>query len=152
MKKKVEILLALMAMLTVIYAGAVVYANVSDAPKSDGIYIVPGAFLYKGDPSEWYTPEQLGIVKVEDYGAGENATWLHVFIPRDVYYNDSKGEWVWGKIFKWERNGKFYKIEFWITPGLPEDIIKRSQIPIGGAIGAGWIISGIWIYKKREGK
>ncbi|MBS7632070.1 hypothetical protein KEJ15_00375 [Candidatus Bathyarchaeota archaeon] len=150
--EKTKIFLLAMVILTAVYLGAILYANATDSPKIDGDHVVPGAFLYKEMPSEWYTPEQLGIVKIEDYGAGENATWLHVFIPREVYYNDSKGEWIWGKVFRWEFNGKFYKIEFWVTQGLPEDVIKRSQVPVGGVIATGWIAGGIWVYKKRENK
>ena len=63
-----KIVLLLMAISTVVYIGAVVYADSSVYSAYNDI--VYAAFEYESEtpPTNWYTPEQLGIFNIMEYG------------------------------------------------------------------------------------
>jgi hypothetical protein len=126
-----------MLVITAVYIGAVVYAN---SETSGGA--VDSAFLYHGIPEEWYTPEQLGIVKIIGYT--EDTTWIQVVYGDQGPLVNPDEE----PIFKYK--DKFWQIShFYVTPALPEEV-KRWQVPIGGAISVGWIFTGIVFLKVRK--
>ncbi|MDH7478142.1 MAG: hypothetical protein QHH17_07170 [Candidatus Bathyarchaeota archaeon] len=140
--RKIAMLSAvLMMVLTGIY---VAYAT--KETTTDGRYrgLVYYAFLYQGEPAKWYYPEELGIFEINDFEAGETATWLQV---------GSTEEWseVENLIFKWERNGRFYQISYLnVTPGQPQPV---SYLVIGGVrIAGGWCFTGVFgiLYWRRK--
>lgn len=145
MKKKVirkiaMIATVLMVVLTVIY---IAYAI---SPKEGAIDTVYSAFLYEGEPNEWYYPQELGITKILDYGAGEKATWLHVVVPHELDPGDLQIE---RPIFKWQVNGKFYQIsELWVTPGVPGPT-NIQPMSLAGLSG-GWLLTVILFWKSRR--
>jgi hypothetical protein len=144
-KRMVKAALILMAILTVIYVSAVVYANTNAYPYPHR-YVLYAAFAYESEtpPTDWYTPEQLGIYDVIEYG--ENGSyWLHIAVDREKEPFPLQSE---NPIFLYK--DKFYQVSsLWTTPGLPEHL-KQWQIPIGGALGAGWVFTGILFLKWRK--
>jgi hypothetical protein len=135
-----------MTVLTVLYAIAVLYANTSSTyssgsssegkhPTEYGIWRHYSAEKLATDPDEWYTPEELGVILVESTVTEGRFSLLIVdeakafpwmrdeeFTPATVQYEDA-----------------FYHILFlWVTPGLP-DHVRQWQIPIGVALGIGWV-------------
>jgi len=136
-----------MMIFTAIYVFAVVYANTNSYPYPP--YVGYAAVKYEGDtpPTEWYTSEQLGIVHVIEYA--ENSSWLHIVVDREK------------EPFPLQENqpvflhkDKFYQVSpLWMDLGLPESV-KQWQIPIGAALGAGWIFTGTLFLKwrKKNGK
>jgi len=145
MKRVVKAALILMAILTVIYVSAVVYANVNSHPYPHR-YVLYAAFEYEGDtpPTEWYTPEQLGIYDAIEYE--ENGSWLHIAVDREKEPFPLQEK---QPVFLYK--DKFYQVSpLWVTPGLPESI-KQWQFPIGGVLGAGWVFTGILFkWRKKE--
>ena len=143
MKKVFTVTLILMAILTVIYVSVVVYAN-ANANAYPHRYVLYGAFEYESEtpPTDWYTPEQLGIYDVIEYG--ENDSWLHIAVDREKEPFPLQSE---NPIFLYQ--DKFYQVSpLWVTPGLPEGV-KQWQILIGGALGAGWVFTGALFFKRR---
>ena len=163
MRKIVKTSLLLMAILTVVYACVVVYAyanaNSSNANSSNGLtdhpygwthrYVAYGAFEYESEtpPTEWYTPEQLGIVEILDYE--ENCTWFQVVVDREKEpfpLLELQEEEL--PIFKYK--DKFYRIShLWVTPGLSESA-KGHLIGGGVLVGAGWVFAGVLFLKGRK--
>lgn len=144
MKKVVKVTLLLIAILTVIYVGAVVYAN---SNYNDVVY---AAYKYEQDtpPTEWYTPEELGIVEVWELNSG--AVQIVVDREKEPFPFGPYGTDDQLTIFLYK--DEFYTVSHrWVTPGLPESI-KQWQIPIGGALVAGWVFTGALFFKgmKRE--
>jgi len=141
MKKVVKVVLTLMVVLTAIYVSVVVYANVN-SNYDDVVY---AAFEYESEtpPTNWYTPEQLGIVKIIEYG--ENGSWLHIVVdPKQEPFPLQEEQ----LIFLY--NSTFYQVSsLWVTPGLPESV-KQWQIPIGGVLGVGWVLTGALSLKGRK--
>ena len=145
MKKVFTVTLILMAILTVIYVSAVVCAN-TNANAYPHRYVLYGAFEYESEtpPTDWYTPEQLGIYDVIEYG--ENG-WLHIAVDREKEPFPLQSE---NPIFLYK--DKFYQVSpLWVTPGLPEGV-KQWQILIGGVLGAGWVFAGALFFKRRTQK
>lgn len=139
-----KIVLLLMAMSTVVYIGAVVYADSSVYSAYDEVLYA--AFEYESEtlPTNWYTPEQLGIFDIMEYG--ENGShWLHIAVdPKHEPFPLQKEQ----PIFLY--NGTFYQVSpLWVTPGLPESV-KQWQIPIGGVLGVGWVSIGALSLKRRK--
>ncbi|MCL6578698.1 MAG: hypothetical protein K6T73_04845 [Candidatus Bathyarchaeota archaeon] len=135
--------LILMAVLTVTYVSVVVYANTS---ANSHRYVVYAAFKYEGDtpPTEWYTPEQLGICGVTEHG-GNGFYWLHIAVDpeKEPFLLQEKQP-----IFLYK--DKYYQVSpHWVTPGLPESV-KQWQISIGGVLGAGWVLTGVLFLKWRK--
>ncbi|MGB9135603.1 MAG: hypothetical protein WCC63_08520 [Candidatus Bathyarchaeia archaeon] len=144
MKRVVTAVLVLMVILTVVYAGMVAYAS---ATASSHRYVLYAAFEYEGDtpPTEWYMPDQLGIHGIIEYGEN-GSSWLHIAIDREKEPFPLQER---QPIFLYK--DKYYQVSpLWVTPGLPESV-KQWQIPIGGALGIGWIFTAI-LYLKRERK
>ena len=140
MKIIAKVVLVLMTILTVICASVVVYVNAN----SSGHNPLYAAFEYESaaPPADWYTPEQLGIVQIIEYG--ENGSyWLHVAVENEPFPLQSEQP-----VFQYEN--KFYQISpLWVTPGLSEQV-RQLQIPIMGALGTGWLFAGVLLFKKRE--
>jgi len=140
MKKAAKVILVLMTILTVIYASVVVYVSAN----SSGHNPLYAAFEYESEapPNDWYTPEQLGIVQIIEYG--ENGSyWLHVAIEDEPFPFQAEQP-----VFQYK--SKFYQIsQLWVTPGLPEQI-RKWQIPTMGVLGTGWLFAGVLLFKKRE--
>jgi hypothetical protein len=143
MKTVMKAVPILMAILTVTYVGVGVYANTT---ASSNRYVLYAAFEYEGEtpPTEWYTPEQLGIYGVIEYG--ENSSyWLHIAVDREKEPFPLQEK---QPIFLYK--DKYYQVSpLWATPGLPESV-KQWQIPIGGILGAGWAFTGILFLKWRR--
>lgn len=140
MKKAVKAALLLVIILTVIYAIVVVYANTNlRSPKP--LY---AAFEYESETplASWYTLEQLGIVNVIEY---EENGWIHIEVDREKEPFPLQSELP---IFLYQ--DKFYQVSpLWVTPGLPKSV-RLLQIPIGGALGTGWIFTGIRFLNGRK--
>jgi hypothetical protein len=140
-----------MTVLTVLYAIAVVYVNTSprcdgDSSGSDGkepmeygIWKSYFAEKLATAPHEWNTTEDLGIIFADKMKSAKTDTY-HVLIVDEA------------KALPWMRNEEltpaavqyedaFYRlVALWVTPGLP-DHVRQWQIPIGVALGVGWIFS-----------
>jgi len=148
MKKSVKAVLILLVILTVIYVSAVVYANTNASACPDPHRcVLYAAFKYEADtsPSEWYTLEQLGICDVIEYV--ENGSWLHIAVDREKEPFPLQSE---NPIFLYK--DEFYQVSsLHVTPALPEGI-KNWQIPVGGALGIGWVFTGVlflrWMKKE----
>lgn len=133
-----------MVILTVIYVSAVVYAN-TNANAYPHRYVLYGAFEYESEtpPTDWYTPEQLGIYAVTELG--ENGSSLHIAVDREKEPFPLQSE---NPIFLYK--DKFYQVSpLWVTPGLPESV-KQWQIPLGVALGACWAFTGVLFLKWRK--
>lgn len=157
MKKRLEAILILMTILTVIYVSVVVYANATSANSSDstdkgkdpveyGIWKHYLADKLETEPAEWYTPEQLGIVLVKSPVTEER---YHIFIADE----EKALPWMNGTkpmpyAVKYEN--AFYRIAYlWVTPGLPESV-KQWQVPAATGLGAGWIIVGALLIQRKK--
>jgi hypothetical protein len=143
MKKVFTVTLILMTILTTIYVSVVVYAN-TNANAYSHRYVLYGAFEYESEtpPTDWYTPEQLGIYDVIEYG--ENAS-LHIAVDREKEPFPLQSE---NPIFLYK--DKFYQVSpLWAGYGLPESV-KQCQMPIGGALGVCWISIGVLFLKRRN--
>ena len=140
MKKIVKVALLLMAVLTVAYVSAVVYANADVGFNHySHRYVLYAAFEFEADtpPSEWYTPEQLGIYDVIEYG--ENGSyWLHIAVDKEKEPFPLQSA---NPTFLYK--DEFYTVSsVWVTPMLPGEF-RQWQIPIGVALGAGWLFAGV---------
>ncbi|MDH5450831.1 MAG: hypothetical protein OEX77_08040 [Candidatus Bathyarchaeota archaeon] len=140
MKKIVQMALLSMAVLTVTYVSAVVYANADVGSNYyPHRYVLYAAFKYEADtpPTEWYAPEQLGIYDVIEYGQN-GSSWLHIAVDKEREPFPLQSE---NPTFLYK--DEFYTVSsFWVTPGLPENF-KQWQIPIGVALGTGWLFAGV---------
>ncbi len=135
MKNRVKAALLLMAILTVIYVSAVVWAQTN---YNDVVY---AAVEYESEapPTDWYEPEQLGIVKIIEREGG----WLHTVVDREKEPFPLQSE---NPIFLYKE--KFYQISsLWATPGLAD---PQWQVPVGGALGAAWIFTGVFYIRRRK--
>ena len=145
MKRIVKASLLLIAILTVIYAGLVMYANANSSYGWGHRDVVYGAVKYESEtpPTDWYTPEQLGIVKMVYYE--ENCTWFHAVVDREKEPFPLQEE---QPIFKYK--DKFYQISpLWTTPGLSES--AKAQLIGGGVlVGSGWAFTGVLFLKGRK--
>lgn len=142
MKRVMKVALFLMAMLTVVYAGLVVYAN-SNSGYLDAAYVA-GEYKSEKPATDWYTPEQLGIVEIIEHEYGENDTyWLVVVVDRE-----KEPFPLFSTIFKYK--DKFYQIsQREVLPWLPESV-KHWQILAGVGIGAGWVFVGAMFLRERK--
>ena len=143
MKGTVKAVLILMVILTVIYASTVVYVNTTTS-----LNLVYAADLYKSgaSPSNWYTPDQLGIVDIIEYEAN-NSCWLHVVVDRDKEPFPLQRE---QPIFLYK--DRFFQVSpLWATPRPPEGT-QQWQVLLGGVLGVGWIFTGALFLKWRKKK
>lgn len=150
MKKMVKTFLILMLVFTAIYVSAMVYANNSIiAHDYDGKYYACGKYykatLYAGEPTEWYYPQDLGIIQIRE----NSATSLAVSIPLELDPGDLE---IRHPIFKY--NDTFYQIKYaeavW-DAGLPENI-NKWQIPLGAILGLGWVSAGALSIRWRNSR
>jgi hypothetical protein len=150
MKRVVKVVLILMTILTVIYASAVVYANANSNSESSPYphrYVLYAAVRYEGDipPPEWYMPEQLGIYNIIEYV--ENASWLHIEVDREKEPFPLQEK---QPVFLYK--DKFYQVSpLWATPALTESA-NLWQVPIGLALGTGWVFTCALFVKMRKEK
>lgn len=152
MKKIVKAVLFLMIALTVTYVSAVVYANssVDDSydyrdPIEYGVWKHFIAERLETPPNQWNTTEKLGIVLVSSK-VMEDRYHIYIDDPERAlpWMNGTKPQ-----PFAVKYGDNFYRISFlWVTPG-PESI-KQWQIPIGGALGVGWVFTGALFLKGRK--
>jgi len=108
-------------------------------------YVGYAAFRYKADtpPSDWYTPEQLGIYYVIEYG--ENASGLHIAVDLAKEPFPLQNE---NPIFLYK--DKFYRVSsLWVTFSSRRTV-RWPILIVGGALGAGWIIIGVLFLKWRK--
>jgi len=152
MKKLMKVALLLMAVLTVTYVSAVVYANFyANADFHDYAnshrYVIYAAYKYEQDtpPTEWYTPEELGIVEVWEV----NGRTLQIIVDREKepfpfgpYGTDDQLT-----IFLY-KDGFYTVAHRWVT--FAPYHVKQWQIPIGVALGAGWLFVGVLFLKGRK--
>jgi hypothetical protein len=142
MKKGVRALLVSMGVLTAIYASAFAYANVNS--NYDEVLYAAVRYESETPPAQWYTTEQLGIVGVTKYGENDSS-WLHILVDTEKEPFPLQRELP---IFIYE--DEFYQASpLWATASLPESVIPW-QVPVGGALGAGWILSGVVAIKWRK--
>lgn len=144
MKKAVEAVLISMAVLTAIYASAVVYANVtSNYSNYDEVLYAANRYESETPPAHWYTTEQLGIVGVTEY---VGYSWIHISVDPEKEPFPLQRELP---IFIYK--DKFYQVSpLWATPSLIESVIQW-QVPVGGALGAGWVVlTGVVAIKWRK--
>lgn len=141
--RKVKIIIGTMAVLTLCWMILVVYANMSPATNEE-LGGIDAAFLYMGNPEQWYTPEQLNIVKIIGYS--ENATAIQV-----VYGIEGPPFETAGVIFKYEE--RFWQIsELHIDFGrhYPLDYLRNHGFvgAVSGLIAGCWVITGIFLKKR----
>ena len=148
----VKAALILMTILTVIFVSVVMYvnanANFHDYANSHR-YVVYAAYKHEQDtpPTEWYTPEELGIVEVWELG---NRT-VQIVVDR------RKEPFPFGPLGNDDQLTVFlYKDEFytvshrWVTFANGGGSLPPWQIPIAGALGAGWAFTGALFVKWRK--
>jgi hypothetical protein len=139
----VKAALTLMVLLTAIYVSATVYANVNVSHR----YVTYAAFKYEQDtpPTEWYTPEELGIVEiceVDAYSVQINVDREKEPFPFGPYGTDDQPT-----IFLYK--GEFYLVSSrWVT--FADGYVKQWQIPISGTLAAGWVFTGVLFLKWRR--
>jgi hypothetical protein len=141
LKKRVKVALLLMAALTVSYVSMIAYVYASSTnDRNDVVY---GAFEYDSEPSDWYTPEDLGIFSIIELGEG----WLHVAVSKEDEPFPLQEE---QPIFKYK--DKFYQVsELWVTPGLPEST-KGTLILAACGLGCGWFFAGgLFLTERKKG-
>lgn len=142
MKTIVKVALFSMLILTVIYVITVVYAN-SSAYGHEVLYT---AFEYglQQLPTEWYAPEQLGIVEIIEY---EETGTLHVVVDRRMEPFPLQAE---QPVFKYKE--KFYVIsEHWVTLSIFLTV-KQYEMLVAGVLGLGWIFVGAFFIKERKAR
>lgn len=157
MKKIVKVALLLMAVLTSIYASVVAYAYANSSygagsngdgtePIEYGIWKSYLAEKLETEPQEWNTTEELRIIFGDKMEYAETETYLILIVDEE-------------KALPWMRDDEqpavkyddeFYRIVWlWVTPGLP---VKQWQLPIGVALGAGWVFTGALFIRERRTK
>ncbi len=147
-----------MAVLTATYAGALAYANVN---SSDNVptyrYVVYAAHECES-PTDWYAPEELGIVALRYVG---DTRTLQITVDREKEPFPLQSE---SPIFLYKEH--FYMVgSRWVTFDGPRSdwiyldeearaILEHEnldwQFPIGVALAVGWIICGAVIFKRRK--
>lgn len=146
-----------MAILTVIYVSAVVYAHTNSSygvdssgdgkhPTVYGIWIHYFAEKLETEPQEWNTTEELGIILVQSK-VYEERYYIYIVDPEKAL------SWMNGTTpmpYAVKYEDKFYQIlGLWVTPGLPESV-KQWQIALGGALGVCWVFTGVLFLKGRK--
>lgn len=149
MKKIVKAVLLLMVALTVIYVSVVVYANTNSTyDYANGLrYVGYAAFKYEQDtpPTEWYTLEELGIVEV--WELNDRALRIAVDREKEPFPFGPLGTDDQQIIFLYK--GEFYTVSHrWVT--FVHSGVKQWQIPIGGALGVGWVFTGALFLNGRK--
>jgi len=159
MRKMMKAVLVLMAILTVAYVGVVVYANNNSSHNADsggygkepidyGILRAYFAEKLETEPQEWNTTGELGIIFGDKMESAETETYLILIVDEEKAL-----PWMNGTIpepYAVKYGDSFYRIVFlWVGFGLPERV-NQWQIPIGGALGAGWVFTGALFVKGRK--
>lgn len=147
MRKTMKMLLILLLIFTAIYVGTIAYAStqVTSGEHADSLrYVAYSATKYRsGTPSVWYYPEELGIIAIHEV----DSYWVQISVDRQKEPFSLPAE---TPIF-------LYKDEFWMVSSRYVDFFlvrpMSWQIPIGGALGTGWILIGAFFVKtKLKGK
>lgn len=139
MKKIVKVAFALMVILTAIFVSVVMYTH---AGYNDVMYAAT-EYESANPPTDWYTPEQLGIVNIIEREDG----WLHTVVDQEKEPFPLQRE---KPVFLYKE--EFYQVNsLWATPSLPGHTIGW-QVQIGGALLAAWIFTGMLSIKGTSAK
>jgi hypothetical protein len=141
-----------MVILTTIYISAVVYAKVDvnsyDYANSHR-YVVYAAYERESDtpPTEWYTPEELGIVEIWDIGKEGGAVQIVVDREKEPFPFGPYGTDEQLTIFLYK--DEFYIVSHhWVTFATQDSV--PWEIPIGTALGVGWVFTGVLFLKWKK--
>ena len=155
MKKTVLAFLFSMTVLTVGYAGFLVYLSASSCSAhqqiSDSGYLVVYSaeeYVSEEPPTTLYTQQELGIVEVMDHGV-ESPTWVHVAVNREKEpFSLPKNM----PIFSYK--DKLYQvIPLMVTPGLPEPTLMGQILRlIPAVLAAGWIVAIVLLVRGKNAK
>jgi hypothetical protein len=139
-----------MVILTVLYAIAVVYVNTNPSydvgsssgdgkePMEYGIWKSYFAEKLAAAPQEWNTTEDLGIIFADKMEYADTETYAIRIIDEAKALPWMRDEELTPDVVQYE--DAFYRLVFlWVTPGLP-DHVRQWQIPIGVALGIGWVL------------
>lgn len=141
MKKKfLPILLTAMLIVTILWTTIVIYANLGNSQKTVGGGLVYVATLYGQTPQEWYQPEELDIVMIQEI----NATTIRCY---------ASSRPLEGYIIKYGEN--FYQIQYstlhWDAG--PFGLNNGLLITVGSAgIVSGWVFLGFVALKRCKAK
>lgn len=161
MRKVAKVALTLMVISTTIYLIFVMYANANSSysvdsngngkdPIAYGVWKTYFAEKLETAPQEWYELGELGITFGEKMQYAEKETYKILIVDQEKALPWMNG--TTSEPYAVKYGGSFYRIMFlWVTPGLPENI-KQWQLPIGVALGAGWICTGVVFFKESEKK
>lgn len=140
-RKTVLLIVAAMSVLTIAYIAYVAYSatnNEANNTLNPVYYAIP----YKGEPSQWYYPEELAIIDFLDNDENfDNGFWI--VVDRDRKPFDLQAE---NPVFK--LNEKFYQVSsLWVTPTFMES--GPDIAVVGGAVGIsiGWFATGMMYYR-----
>ncbi len=135
MRREVIMLLVAMTVLTAVYIGAVVGADTNS--NIHGEVYTANRCRSESPPAIWYNQTDLGIIHVVEY---DNGSWLHIAVNLERVRKELSPLQVTQPVFK--HNDKFYQVSpLWSSPGLP-DRLKGWQVPAGGLVGIGWLVTG----------
>jgi len=144
----VKACLILMAILTAVYVGIIVHAKASFHDYANSYrYVVYATYKYEQDtpPTEWYTPEELGIVEV--HKVDSRAVQTIVDREKEPFPFGPYGTDDQRTIFLYK--DEFYVVSHrWVT--FADGYVTQWQVPIGMALGGGWVFSGILFLKSRK--
>jgi hypothetical protein len=155
MKKTVLAFLFSMTVLTVGYAGFLVYLSASSVSAhqqtSDSGYLVVYSaeeYVSEEPPTTMYTREELGIVEVIDYGV-ESPTWVHVVVDREKEPFPLQKN---SPIFSYK--DRLYQVApLWVSPGLPEQpMIWKIQPIVIASLGIGWALAFVLLVREKNAK
>jgi hypothetical protein len=141
MKIGLKAILMLMMISTVVYAGMVLYVYANSFNDSNLIVCYAARKCDPPAPSSiWYTPEELGIVRIDRMSAKDLS--IGVDTTKEPFPLQEKTP-----IFKFE--GEFYKVSsLWVT--FASGGLEQSwPVPTGLILGAGWIFIGTLFIKRR---
>ena len=158
--EKIKIMFLVLLAITVIFGVAVAYANVTASeentadsewkhPTDYGIMMHFYAKEVKQCPTQYYTPEELGIVLAE-------TTYPDIY---DIYIVDAEKALRWmspdiGLLYI-KYNDKFYSVEGVrvdnFGPPYPLDYLRRGPVvaTISSALAGCWCFLGMLVWKRR---
>ena len=147
MKRAMKASLMLMAALTLLYVIVIVYANAntdSDDYVDPYHYVVYAAYKSESDapPSVWYTPEELGIVEIYDFGEDDPGA-VQITVDRQKEPFPLQEE---TPIFLF-RDDFYIVSSHWVTFADSNGI--QWQVPTGVALGTVWTFLGVLFVRRR---
>jgi hypothetical protein len=115
------------------------------------IYVLYTAYKHEQDtpPTEWYTPEELGIVEV--WELGNRAVQIVVDRRKEPFPFGPLGTDDQLTVFLYK--DEFYTVSHrWVTFAIGRGSLPPWQTPIGGVLGVGWVFTGALFVKERKKK